>query len=659
MYPTSSEENFFGGFLSFLPNALAFCEEEQYNNFEFTIKVGKYMNDKEFDLDFDFEKEYGIDLPKDVDTSAIDDDLDLKAILESDFTEEAELFHAEYQNDFDYGPEDTAVEADPVEEEPDLLFPEVSDPAQRSIEDLMDEDDDLFFDDDDQPDEELPEEAAVEEPVRRRERKPSAARWNPLKQRPAPEPQEPKAEDPAAPKRKPVSKMRQFKNETLPLLILGMAAVLIVFFVVGSVTRLIGNSIRNNQQELQASESKMNEEQRLALEAQNLLDEAALLAAGYDYDGAIAKLESYSGNISEHSEITMRLSEYKQTMNSLIAHNDPAVPNLSFHMLIADPSRAFTNQKWGDSYNKNFVTVDEFQKILEQLYENGYVLVEMEHFIAETVTGDTVTYSSKPIYLPDGKKPIMITETMVNYYNYMIDGSGDGIPDKEGAGFASKLVVDDLTGNIQAEMVNASGETVRGDYDLVPILEKFIEEHPDFSYKGARATLAITGDEGIFGYRINSTTKNTKGEDYYNKEVEGAKKIVAALKEKGYELACYTYSNIDYGKKSANDIQADISSWKVEIMPVVGTLDTIVYAKSSDISSTGTYTGSKYNVLYDAGFRFFIGNGNVPSAEVNSAYVRQKRLMVTGQYMAHTAGMYKDYFDAKVVLNSLRGNVPQ
>lgn len=621
------------------------------------------MKDKDFDLDFDFEKEYGFDLPKDVDTSSIDDDAALKAILESDFTEEAELFNAEYQNDFDYGPEEEVAPAaeEAAEEEPDLLFNNAPEMEQRTIEELMAEDDALMIE------EEIPvaEEVIGEEPVqedpirRRRERKPAKERWNPLKQRPAPEAQEPKSEDANAPKRKPFSKMRQFKNETLPLLILGMAAVLIVFFVVGSLTRVIGNSIRNNQEQLEASESKLNEEQRLALEAQELLDEAALMAAGYDYEGAIAKLETYTGNISEHSEITMRLSEYKQTMNSLIAHNDPAVPNLSFHVLIADPSRAFTNQQYGGQYNKNFVTVDEFQKILEQLYDRGYVLVEFDHFIAETVTGDTITYSSKPIYLPDGKKPIMITETMVNYFGYMIDSSNDGIPDKDGAGFASKLVVDDLTGNIQAEMVNASGETVRGDYDLVPILEKFIEEHPDFSYKGARATLAVTGHEGIFGYRINSTTKTTKGEDHYNREVEGAKKVVAALKEKGYEIACYTYGNIDYGKKSATDIQADIASWKMEIMPVVGTLDTLVYAKSSDISATGSYTGSKYNVLAEAGFRYFISNGNTPSADVNSSYVRMKRIMVTGQYMAHTAGMYNNYFDAKTVLNSLRGNVPQ
>ena len=140
--------------------------------------------------------------------------------------------------------------------------------------------------------------------------------------------------------------------------------------------------------------------------------------------------------------------------------------------------------------------------------------------------------------------------------------------------------------------------------------------------------------------------------------MEGEKKIVDALKAKGYEIACYTYGNINYGDKSASEIQADIASWKMEIMPVVGTLDTLLYAKSSDISASGAYTGGKYNVLYEAGFRYFVSNSTAPSADVTSAYVRQKRIMVTGQYMAHTSTMYKDYFDAKTILDTTRGNVP-
>ena len=394
-------------------------------------------------------------------------------------------------------------------------------------------------------------------------------------------------------------------------------------------------------------------------QVQTLLAQAAEQAAGYDYDGAIATLQSF-GDTAKNAEISTRISEYQQAKSQLVAHNDPgAIPNLSFNVLIADPARAFSDKKLGGKYNMNFVTTDEFLKILEQLYANNYVLVDLDSFIAETDTNGTgtVTYSAKPLYLPDGKKPFMLTETMVNYFNYMIDGDGDGTPDKNGAGFASRLVLQN--GEIKAEMVNASGETVVGDYDLVPILESFIAEHPDFCYQGSRAILAITGHEGVFGYRTNGSVITSKGQEYYDAQVSGAKEIVAALTEAGYRIACYTYSNVDYGAKNASEIQADLSNWTKEVVPIVGQVNTLVYAKSSDISSTGDYTGSKYNVLREAGFRYFITSGSSSSMKVSSEYVRQVRIEVTGTKMANAASMYASYFDAKSLLNSQRGSVPQ
>ena len=72
-----------------------------------------------------------------------------------------------------------------------------------------------------------------------------------------------------------------------------------------------------------------------------------LKAAGYDYDTAISMLEGFTGNKSKYPEMEIRLSEYKQQKSLLIAHNDPgAIPNLSFHVLIADPSRTW-NQELG------------------------------------------------------------------------------------------------------------------------------------------------------------------------------------------------------------------------------------------------------------------------------------------------------------------------
>lgn len=603
------------------------------------------MNEKDFDLDFDFEKEFGF-AASDDDSQQIDDDFDLKALLESEFGEEAAEFTSEYDTDFDYGPEtvdylqDEGTEDEIVPEEPVEEFFEEEPFEEEPCEEPSEEPYEEGFD------AELPEEMMSSEPL-------------PVEEVAMPV-EEPVQEAPPVrrERRKPVSPIRRFKNETLPLIITGVTALLILVFVIGSLSRLITSIKYNNEAAIQASEAAVNEEQRQEKEAQDVLREAARLAAGYDYDKAIAKLEGFTGNKDKYPEMEIRLSEYKQQQSLLVAHNDPgAIPNLSFHILIADPSRAFTNREFGGKYNQNFVTTDEFEKILDQLYIGGYVLVDFDSFIAETVTGETITYSSKPLYLPDGKKPIMITETMVNYFNYMIDSDSDGNPDKGGAGFASKLVLQN--GEIKAQMVDATGETVVGNYDLVPILEDFIEKHPDFSYQGSRAILAVTGHEGIFGYRTNASVIDTKGQAYYDAEVAGAREVVAALKEAGYEFASFTYENKKYGDMDATSIQKDISKWTSEVLPIIGSCDILVYARESDISASGDYSNSKFNVLQDAGFRYFISNAGTPSCKVAGNYVRQLRVMVTGTQMANAASTYSKYFDSQSVLNDKRGNVPQ
>ena len=594
------------------------------------------MNEKDFDLDFDFEKEYGFDIPEDTGAAQSDEDFDLKALLESEFGEDVSRYTSEYETDFDYGPETVDYSRDEG-----MVLPEAPVEEPSYEEDF---------------DAELPEEMmnaqplSQEEPVPYEEAQPEEFQAEALPQEEKPVRRE---------RRRQVSPIRRFKNETLPLIIAGVTAVLLLFFVIGSIGRLIGKIKTNNDAALRASEAAENEAERQDREALELMAEADRLAAGYDYDTAIAMLEGFTGNKAKYPEMEVRLSEYKQKKSLLVAHNDPgAIPNLSFHVLVADPSRTWNNKELGGKYNRNFVTVDEFAKILEQLYNNGYVLVDMDCFIAETVTGETITYSAKPLYLPDGKKPVMITQTMVNYYSYMTDSNDDGVPDKDGAGFATKLVVQN--GEVKAAMVNGAGETVVGNYDLVPILEDFIEEHPDFSYHGSRALLAVSGVEGVFGYRTNKSVIETKGQAYYDSELAGAKEVVAALKDAGYTFASYTYGDEAYGKFDATTIQKDISKWTAEVLPILGTCDTLVFAKTSDISANGDYTTSKFNVLYGAGFRYFISHTTgSPSCKIAGNYVRQLRIMVTGTQMAHAANTYAKYFDSQSVLNSSRGDVPQ
>jgi hypothetical protein len=248
----------------------------------------------------------------------------------------------------------------------------------------------------------------------------------------------------------------------------------------------------------------------------------------------------------------------------------------------------------------------------------------------------------------------MLTETLVNYEIFTVDSDGDLEADKGGDGFASKLVV--RNGKIVNEYVDAEGNVLYGAYDLVPILEEFIEAHPDFCYRGARATLAVSGEDGVFGYRIMHSVKEKKGEDYYNEQVEGAKAIAQALRDRGYTIACYTYANVPYGAISATKIQVDLDNWKKEVTPVLGDVPILVYAKASDISADGNYEGgNKYNVLKGAGFRYFVSSANVPYAEVTVNYVRQSRIMVTGQQMTTYPQNFEKYFKVKDVLNDKRG----
>jgi hypothetical protein len=354
------------------------------------------MSKNDFDLDFDFEKEYGFDTPQANDSEKLDDDFDLGAALGSDFDEEAALFNSEYQNDFDYGPADTPA-APEVSLEATAIFhgdliPEEAVP-EPELEDLPEagfEPDELSPDGFAEEEEASEEDPAEDEdkPVRkRRERKPKEP--NKFVQAVIAyfAPEEPKPLPDGRP-RKPVSKMRRIKNDILPPAILGLTLLIALIFVFGSAGRAIGNMRTDRENQLSTEEAQKTKDEVEAEEVKALLAEAEELATGYNYDAAIAKLNAFTGNRSKYPEIDTALSTYKQIQASLIEYKDPgAIPNLSFHVLVADPSRTWNNQEFGGRYNKNFVTTDEFEKILEQLYANGYVLVDMDSFIAETVTG--------------------------------------------------------------------------------------------------------------------------------------------------------------------------------------------------------------------------------------------------------------------------------
>ena len=442
----------------------------------------------------------------------------------------------------------------------------------------------------------------------------------------------------------------------MPLAVVSLILILFISFVVGSVKRGDQHREEQRQESLAALEAQQQQQILWNQEANELLVKAEALAAAYDYDAAIAMLDSFTGNMEDFNALVVTRDRYVQTKESMVPWNNPSqIPNLSFHMLVAEAYRTFSDPGYGKSWKWNFITTTEFSNILQQLYNNGYVLVDMEDVIVANKTADGITYEVNTLYLPEGKKPVMLTQTQVNYYTYMVDGDGDGLADKKGGGFASKMVLDN--GKLTNEMVTKEGTTLRGAYDFVPILEEFIEKHPDFSYQGARAVLAVSGYDGLFGYRTDPETAKKLGEDYYQKELAELPAVLNALREKGYKFGCYTYGNVAYGDIKADQLKEDLQKWNEEVTPLLGEVEYLVYAKNSDITTgTGLYSGEKYELLKQAGFHYYLGfcESNTPWFVRTNEYIRQGRIMVTGNSLEKYPKMFDGLFETVSVLDPNR-----
>ena len=628
------------------------------------------MAKDDFDLDFDFEKEYGLD-PKLFMNDDAESDPSGDQELTDDFLAEEVGSDGQYEMDKDLdaflnmGMEDSQEDDAGYSEDDSIDPPEFFDEALD--EDLPDDEapqTDYTPEPDYDQDVDTPADPPEEEPKKRRRRK------------------EPKPVKPAAPnlftkfydlyfapvmnkelleppqdpensrRRRRKSKAQIFKEAYLPAIIVCLCLILVMSFVLGSLSNFIAQRQIDKEAEQSRLEATQNAQELAETQRLAIMEEAEQLAAGYDYEGAIQKLDSFA-DLQFYPDMAAKRSEYASAQSQLVEYQDPTqIPNFSFHPLIVDSARAFADEEYGGSYNRNFVLLSEFTQILNTLYNNGYVLVDFNSF-TEYRDGNILT---KSIYLPQGKKPMMLTETLVNYFQYMVDPDKNGTPDANGAGFANKLVLDS-NGDIKAEYVDSSGNTLVGDYDLVPILESFIKEHPDFSYQGARAILAATGDEGIFGYRCNTSYIATVSQTFYDEQVAGAKVIVQALRDKGYTLACHTYDNGNYAQKNATQIQEDLQKWTQQITPIIGEVDTFVFARASNITD---YSGSAFDVMYNAGFRYFVSNADTPSTQVSSTYVRQNRLMVTGNALQWKADTFTTYFDTNTIidLTARGGSVP-
>ena len=385
-----------------------------------------------------------------------------------------------------------------------------------------------------------------------------------------------------------------------------------------------------------------------------MLAEAKHLAAQYDYDKAIAAVTGFAG-WENAPELQQAKADFEAQKAQAVRWADPTtIPHVFFHTLIADTARAFDGDPEQGGYNQFMTTIKEFNAVLQSLYERGYVLVDIHDVAGPQQQADGSTkYVAGDIYLPAGKTPIVMSQDDVCYYEYMTDSDGDGRPDKGGDGFASRLLVKD--GKLTCEYVDADGQTRYGSYDLVPLLDDFLDQHPDFSYRGARAIIAVTGYQGAFGYRISSDYKAKLGDEAFAQACRDAREVADALRAEGYTIASHSYGHLTYGDISPERLAGDAQKWNDQIAAVIGETDVLLYPFGSDIAGIEAYKGAKFDTLYGLGFRYFC---NVDSAkhwvQIHDGYVRQGRRNIDGYRMYYQPNLLDDLFDTRTVWDDAR-----
>ncbi len=361
--------------------------------------------------------------------------------------------------------------------------------------------------------------------------------------------------------------------------------------------------------------------------------EADLLAKGYYYDEAMALLAGFNS-----AEATAKVQEYQGLKDALVPYTGQYY-HVFFHSLIVDTGLAFDNKGHPASgYNMWMTTQDEFKKMLPLLLENGFVMYDITQMMEYDANGKA---QPKPIYLPAGKKPLVISIDDVNYYDYMK-------PD----GFADRLDVDE-NGRVVTVVKDRDGvEHVTYDGDVMPMLDSFILEHPEFSFRGAKGIVALTGYQGAFGYRITDLEQYSKEEG--ERMLAKVREVAQALRDSGWQIANHSYTHNQYWNTKSitmDQLKYDVGRWKGEIEPYVGETHILI----SPFGVRFDREDPRFRYIVDNGFYIYCPVGSQMATSFAGDTMMQDRLNLDGYTMLkHPERISKYFFDPALVVDKSR-----
>lgn len=421
------------------------------------------------------------------------------------------------------------------------------------------------------------------------------------------------------------------------------------------------------QAAIEEQERLLREEQERQVYRTAAMEEAKKLALSYDYDAAIEKLQSID-NYETDDDICQILADIQVEKSNLVPVDMNNITHIFYHSLVVDPELAFAGSDGVSAGFKQWMTTtSEFDKITQQMYDRGYVLVSLYDLIDQKVDENgQVHISTHQLYLPEGKTPYVLSLDDLSYYHSY-----------DGRGIATKMIVGS-DGKPTCEYLERDGSISTGPYDCIPRLDQFLEAHPDAAYRGAKGTVALTGYDGILGYRtdIAYKTRENLSEDQaawlnahpdfdWDKECEEARKVADAIKADGWTFASHTWGHIRIGDASLQWIQEDTEKWLNYVAPLVGGTDCIIFAHGQDLANWHDYSSEneKFAYLKSKGFNLYC---NVDSSQyflqIRDSYLRMGRRNLDGYRLWNDTYGEKnrtsDLIDAASCLDPARNDMP-
>ena len=328
---------------------------------------------------------------------------------------------------------------------------------------------------------------------------------------------------------------------------------------------------------------------------------------------------------------------YRFPSNELVECTEE-VKILSFGSMVAYPDRAFGGNSNSAGTDERSLTPSEFQKILKSLYDNGYILVNLNDLYTE----EGGEMKKNTLLLPKDRKPLVLIFSDMCFYDNQKEN-----------GTIEKIAIN-REGLIRGLSTSNNGRlTYSRDLDPVSLLDMFVEQHPDFSFNGAKGCIALTGYSGVLGYRTQSDFQATE-ETNRQREIAYAKPVIQLLKKTGWYFACSTYGDIDLVSAEYAAAVEDMAKWVNEVGSLVGETKIFVYPKSS---SSGTVamlsSGQTYDYLLNLGFTYFVGGAEASSVTGDgTSAIPCQTASVNGFSLRWRGSQLTDYFIAADVFDT-------